>query len=161
VVFAPPMGATGPLKVSLERVSFQGNTMGVSFSGNKVAAAMRSIDIVGGSTGISVQPGVASAAISVDIRNSGIAGASVAAIQAGNGAPASTATVNLIRSQLINSGTGLSVGAGGHAFVTDTTITKNTTGIALSAGGTAVSSGDNRLLNNVSNGSFSSTDSKK
>ena len=155
-----PLSATGPLKVSLERVKFERNTTGVRFSGNTSKGTANNCTIVGGSTGILVQPTASAATTVVDVRKSTITGSTGAAVSAGNGTAGSTATVSLTGDELTESGTGLSVATGGRAFVTDTTIRRNAVGIALTGGGTATSLHDNRLLNNTTNGAFSSTTSK-
>ena len=155
-----PQSAGAPLKVSIDRVKFERNTTGARFSGNTSKASANNCTIVGGSTGILVQPSASTATTVVDVRKSTITGSTGAAVSAGNGTAGSTATVSLTGDELTESGTGLSVGVGGRAFVTDTTIRRNAVGIALTGGGTATSLHDNRLLNNTTNGAFSSTTTK-
>ena len=54
--------------------------------------------------------------------------------------------------------TGIQVsGTNSTAYVSDSTITRNTTGVNPAAAGTIVSGDDNRLVNNVADGAFSST----
>ena len=45
---------------------------------------------------------------------------------------------------------------GGTAYLSDTTVVRNTTGITT-ASGTAISLGDNRVTRNATNGSFSAS----
>ena len=62
--------------------------------------------------------------------------------------------------KISESGTGLQTLTGGTAYLSDTTVVRNTTGITTTSG-TAISLGDNRITRNGSNGSFSATVTKQ
>ncbi len=158
--FSPPPSATGLLNVSIERTTYERNATGVLFSGNSSKGYMNDATVLGGTTGIAVQPSVGTASIKVDVRKSVVAGCTGAGASAGNGTAGSTATVSLVSTQLSENGTGIAVGTGGGVYATDSTIVRNGIGISTTGGGTAVSLHDNRLVNNTSNGAFSSTVSK-
>jgi hypothetical protein len=66
-----------------------------------------------------------------------------------------TANVSATSSLISGNGFGIQASNGGNVFVTDSTITRNTTGLA--AGGAIASGTLNRLYNNGTDGTFGST----
>ncbi len=69
--------------------------------------------------------------------------------------------VSVVSSLISGNVTGIQVtGAANSAYVSDSTITRNTTGLVYVTSGTAVSGTDNRLVNNTNPSAFSSSVSK-
>jgi hypothetical protein len=154
--FAP---GSGLLTVDVDNTQFEANGTGAVFAGADTAGVLGSSQLTGGTIGILLQPTVAGAAANVEVRKSTLSGNTNAGAQAGGGA--GPATVTLVGAQVTDNGTGLLVQSGGAVAVTDSTVTRNVTGISLSGGGAAVSLGDNRVMNNVTNGAFSSVVAKQ
>ena len=69
------------------------------------------------------------------------------------GGAGGTANVSLTGSMVSGNGTGVGALAAGTVYLTDTTVTRNATGLSA-AGGTINTGGDNRLQNNTANGAF-------
>ncbi|MEO8676637.1 MAG: Ig domain-containing protein, partial [Casimicrobiaceae bacterium] len=155
-VFGPTPASTGALTVEVDRSDFEGNAVALSFEGKNTAGVIRSSALNGGTAGIVVQPTVGGATAKIEVRNSTISKNATVAVQAGSGAAGASSSVTLVGVQVTSNGTGLLAQAGGAMFVTDSTVTKNATGISLS-GGLVTSLGDNRLVDNVIDGVFSST----
>ena len=155
-VFGPTAAATGPLTVEIDRGDFENNGTALSFEGKNTAGVVRSSALSGGTAGVVVQPTVNGATAKVELRNSTVSKNATVGVQAGSGAAGASAAVSLIDVQLTANGTGLLAQTGGALFVTNSTVTKSATGIMVS-GGSVISLGDNRLVDNVSNGAFSST----
>ena len=65
--------------------------------------------------------------------------------------------IALDTSLISDSGVGVSAGADGTTYVSDSTILRNGAGVQTSGNGAVVSFGDNRLLENTVNGTFTST----
>ena len=114
---------------------------------------MRGSSVNGGTTGVAIA--AAAGGAKVELRDSSVAANSGSAIAIG---PAASPTVaSVVSSILSENGSGVVVQGGGNtAYVSDSTITRNTQGVSA-AGGSVVSGGDNRLLNNGVDGTFSST----
>lgn len=74
-------------------------------------------------------------------------------------APAGAGSIDLLltRSTLVGNGTGMLGSGSSVARVTGTTISGNTTGLAVSGGATITSFGNNTLVCNVTDGSFTAT----
>ena len=127
----------------------------MALTGYSANAAIRSSLFTAGGTGIAIQPTMGGAASAVDMRNTTVSkNAAAGIVIGGNGATATT--LSITGSQVTDNGFGLDAHAGGTAYVTDTTIVSNTTGLRHLTG-SIVSLGDNHLTNNGSNGTFSST----
>ncbi len=159
-VFGPTPASTGALVVEIDRADFENNVVAMSFAGKNTSGVVRGSTINGGMAGVVVQPTVAGSTARIEVRNSTVSKTTSVAMQAGSGADGASASVTLVGVQLTGSGTGLSVQAGGALFVTDSTVSRNGTGISL-AGGTVTSIGDNRIVDNVVDGAFSSTVGKQ
>jgi hypothetical protein len=144
--------SSGTLSVSIERTLFERNATGATFA-DRTVAALRGASFVSGANGLAIA--AAAGGSKVELRDSTLSGNSGTALAVG---PAASATVaSIVGSLLSANGTGIGVqGAGNSAYVSDTTITRNTTGVSAT-GGTLVSAGDNRLANNTTNGTFTST----
>ena len=93
------------------------------------------------------------------MRNTTVSKGTIAGIVVG-GNGAASAKLSITGSQVTDNGIGIDAQAGGTAYVTSSTIVRNTTGIQPLTG-SIVSLGDNRLTNNGINGTFSSTVSKQ
>jgi hypothetical protein len=113
----------------------------------------------GGTTGLVVAPPTSGKTATIEVRDSTISdnsGVGVTASQTGAGSPVTL--VSLITSQISGNATGVQVsGTNSSAYVSDSTIVRNATGVSPLAAGTVVSGGDNRLVANTVNGAFSST----
>ena len=153
--------SAGTLTVSIENTLFARNTTGLSF-GDRTAGSVHSSTMSGGTTGISVAPPTSAQTATIEVRDCTIAdnsGIGVNATQTGAGSPLNL--VSVVSSQVSGNATGVLVtGANSSAYLSDSTITRNTTGVNPASSGTIVSGGDNRLINNVADGAFSSTVSK-
>ena len=152
-------GATsGALTVSIENSIFAHNGTGVSFQDRTLGSVHRST-MSGGTTGLTIAPPTAGQTATIEVRDCTISdnsGAGITATQAGAGSPLNL--FSLVSSQVSGNATGVVVtGINSSAYVSDSTITRNATGVSPASSGTIVSGGDNRLVNNVSNGAFSST----
>jgi hypothetical protein len=159
-LFAPLASSTGTLDASIERSRLERNAVGVRFGGKTTTATIRSTLVAGGGTGISLAPATAGAAVAVELRRSTVSGVHSNGIETA-AAAGTSATIAVVSSEVAQSGTGLSIAAHATALATDATITRNGTGVTVSGGGTAVSVGDNRLVGNDTDGTFSSTIAKQ
>jgi hypothetical protein len=150
--------STGTMTVSIESSLFARNTTGVSF-GDGTAGSIHASTVSGGTTGISVAPPTSAKTATIEVRDCTIAdnsGVGVNATQTGAASPLNL--VSVVSSQVSGNATGIQVsGANSTAYVSDSTITRNATGVSPAASGTIVSGEDNRLVNNVADGAFSST----
>jgi parallel beta helix pectate lyase-like protein len=150
--------SAGTLTVSIDNSLFARNTTGASF-GDGTAGTVHGSTLNGGTTGISVAPPTSAKTATIEVRDCTIAdnsGVGVNATQAGAASPLNL--VSVVSSQVSGNATGVLVtGANSTAYVSDSTITRNATGVNPASSGTIVSGGDNRLVNNVSDGAFSST----
>lgn len=153
--------SSGTLTVSIESTLFARNATGVSF-GDGTKGTLHASTFSGGTTGISVAPPTVAKTATIEVRDCTISdnsGTGVSATQSGAGAPLTL--VSIVSSQVSGNATGVQVsGTNSSAYVSDSTITRNTTGVSPVSSGTIVSGGDNRLVNNGANGAFSSTVTK-
>ncbi|MEO8677056.1 MAG: hypothetical protein ABI569_15890, partial [Casimicrobiaceae bacterium] len=151
--FGTTGGTTATLKVVVANSNFDGNTTGVRFTSFSAHGEIRGTTLSGGTTGALLAPTVAGALTRVDFVESTISG-NTTGIQAQSG----TGTANVSASSTMISGntTGVTAAAGGNVFLTDSTITRNQTGLS-GTGGTITSGTLNRLYNNGTPGSFTST----
>ena len=149
--------SAGTLTVSIDNTLFARNTTGASF-GDGTAGSVHASTMSGGTTGISVAPPTSAKTATIEVRDCTIAdnsGIGVNATQTGAASPLNL--VSVVSSQVSGNATGIQVsGANSAAYVSDSTITRNATGVNPAASGTIVSGGDNRLVNNVADGAFSS-----
>jgi len=150
--------SAGTLTVSIENSMFGRNGTGLDFRDGTVGTVHFST-MSGGGTGLSVAPPTVGKTATVEVRDSTISdnsGAGVAATQSGAASPLNL--VSLVSSQVSGNATGVQVtGTNSSAYVSDSTIVRNGTGVSPVAAGTIVSAGDNRLIANTVNGAFSST----
>ncbi len=149
---------SGTLTVSIENSMFGRNGTGLDFRDGTVGTVHFST-MSGGTTGLSVAPPTSGKTATIEVRDSTISdnsGVGVAATQTGAVAPVNL--VSLVSSQVSGNATGVQVtGTNSSAYVSDSTIVRNGTGVSPVASGTIVSGGDNRLVANTVNGAFSST----
>jgi hypothetical protein len=150
--------AAGTLTASVDGVLFARNGTGASFQ-DGTAGSVHASTLSGGTTGISVAPPTATLTAAIEVRDCTIsdnAGVGVDATQTGAGSPLTL--VSVVSSQVSGNGIGIQVtGSNSSAYVSDSTITRNATGVSPASLGTIVSGGDNRLVNNAADGAFSST----
>lgn len=149
--------SAGTLTVSIDGTLFARNTTGVSF-GDGTAGSVHASTMSGGTTGISVAPPTSAQTATIEVRDCTIAdnaGIGVNATQTGAASPLNL--VSVVSSQVSGNATGIQVsGVNSTAYVSDSTITRNAIGVNPAASGTIVSAEDNRLVNNVADGAFSS-----
>jgi len=149
---------SGALTISIETSVFAHNGTGISFRDGTLGSVHRAT-MSGGTTGLAVAPPTSGKTATIEARDCTISdnsGAGVTATQTGAASPVNL--LSLVGSQVSGNATGVVVtGINSSAYVSDTTITRNATGVNPASSGTIVSGGDNRLVNNVSNGAFSST----
>ena len=150
--------SSGILTVSIESTLFARNGTGAAF-GDGTAGTVHASTFSGGTTGVSVAPPTPAKTASIEVRDCTISdnsGTGVTATQTGAGLPLTL--VSVVSSQVSGNAIGVQVtGVNSSAYVSDSTITRNATGVSPVSSGTIVSGGDNRLVNNTSNGAFSST----
>ena len=151
--FGTTGGTTATLKVVVNNSNFDGNTTGVRFTSFSAHGEIRGTTLSGGTTGALVAPTIAGAVTRVDFVESTISG-NTTGIQAQS--PAGTANVSASSTMISGNTTGVTSALGGNVFLTDSTITRNGTGLA-GAGGTITSGTLNRLYNNTTPGGFTST----
>ncbi|HEX9276293.1 MAG TPA: right-handed parallel beta-helix repeat-containing protein, partial [Casimicrobiaceae bacterium] len=147
--------SAGTLAVSIEGSVFERHNGSAASFANNTAGAIVSSLIAGGGSGIVLNP--TSGTSKIEVRDSNINdNTSNGVFAAGTGA--GTATASVVSSIVSGNGNGLlAQGAGNQIYVSDSTITRNTTGVVTLSSGTVVSGTDNRLVNNNTNGAFSST----
>lgn len=146
--------SSGTLTVSLERVSFVRNGKGADVQGTTKGVIDASL-FTGGTTGLAAGLAGSALAVKLELRNCTVSDNSGVGISAIASSPTTLAVISsLVSGNLV----GVNVAnAGNLAYVTDSTIMRNGTGLLVSAGGSIASGADNRLLNNPINGSFGST----
>ena len=153
---ATGLAASGLLELNVDAAKFEGNGTGLSIAAFGAVGTLRASSFVGNGTGLSVAPAAGGASARLEVSKTTFKGNGTSIVA--GGVAGTTSTVNLTSSLVAGSGTvGLSSAAGGTAFVADTTITRNATGLQQTAGGTAVTFGNNRLVNNTTNGAFTSS----
>jgi hypothetical protein len=147
----------GTLTTSIESVLFARNSTGLSFR-DGTAGSVHSSTLSGGQTGISVVPLTATRTATIEVRGCTISdhfGDAVEAMQLGAGSPRTL--VSVVSSLLSGNGIGVQVtGVNTSGYVSDSMITRNAIGVSSVGGGEIVSGGDNRLVGNTADGSFSS-----
>ena len=148
----------------IERSVFENNAAaGIRFTGGNLTIGITNATITdsvlaGGTWGLDVSP--IGGTINVDVRGTRIARNAASGLRVGSAAGPLT-VLDLASSEVSGNGIGIETLTGGTtAYVTDTTITANMTGITHVAG-SAVSFGDNRLTRNGANGTFTSTAPKQ
>ena len=139
------------LQATVADTQFDGNTTGVRFTGGSASGEFRQSTIAGGTTGAQLAPSLVGAIDRVDFLDSTITRNSGSGVVAGGAG--GTANVSLTGSMVSGNGTGVGALAAGTVYLTDTTVTRNATGLSA-AGGTINTGGDNRLQNNTANGAF-------
>lgn len=150
--------SSGTLTISVENTLFGRNGTGLSFRDGTVGTVHFST-VSGGTAGVVVAPPTSGKTATIEVRDSTISdnsGVGVTATQTGAGSPVNL--VSLVTSQISGNLAGIQVtGTNSSAYVSDSTIVRNATGVSTVAAGTIVSGGDNRLVANTVNGTFSST----
>jgi len=150
----------GTLTIGIEGTLFARNGVGVDLR-DGTAGTIHASTISGGATGLLSAPTTAAKTSKLEVRDCTIADNSTAGVAVGSGV-AAPALVSVISTLVSGNGAGIQVtGAANSSYVSDSTITRNATGLAYVSSGTAVSGIDNRLVNNSTNGAFSSTAPKQ
>jgi hypothetical protein len=149
--------SAGTLTISIENTLFGRNGTGLDFRDGTVGTVHFST-VSGGGNGVVVDPPTSGKTANIEVRDSTISdnGTGVSATQTGAGSPVNL--VSVISSQVSGNLIGIQLtGTNSSAYVSDSTIVRNVTGLNLVSSGTIVSGGDNRLVANTFNGGFSST----
>jgi hypothetical protein len=148
----------GTLTISIENSMFGRNGTGLDFRDGTVGTVHFST-MSGGTTGLAAVPPTAGKTATIEVRDSTISdnsGAGVTATQSGAAVPVNL--VSLVSTQISGNGTGVQVtGVNSSAYVSDSAIVRNGTGVSAVSSGTIVSGQDNRLVANTVNGAFSSS----
>ncbi len=151
--------SAGVVTFDIEGSTFDGNTHGAAFTDNVAGTVSGSSFNKNGGAGNFVQPQNTGTTANMTFRNCVFSGNNygfISGLLAG-----ATVTVQLTDSELSDNATfGLSSQAGSTTNVSNSTLTRNGTGIA-NFGGTARSFTDNRLYGNGADGVFSSTIAKQ
>jgi len=148
--------SVGTLTVSIDHTLFARNSVGADFR-DATAGTVHDSTLSGNTTGLSAAPTTGAKTSKLEVRDCTIADNSGVGVAVGSGV-AAPVLVSLVSSLISGNVTGVQVtGAANSAYVSDSTITRNTTGLVYVSSGTAVSGRDNRLINNGTNGVFSST----
>ena len=146
----------GTLTVSIDHTLFARNGVGADFR-DATAGTIHDSTLSGNTTGLSAAPTTGAKTSKLEVRDCTIADNSGVGVAVGSGV-AAPVLVSLVSSLISGNVTGVQVtGVANSAYVSDSTITRNTTGLVYVTSGTAVSGIDNRLINNTSNGAFSSS----
>jgi len=150
--------SSGTLTVGIENTLLGRNTTGLDFRDGTVGTVHFST-VSGGSNGVVVAPPTGGKTANIELRDSTISdngNVGVSATQTGAGSPVNL--VSVISSQVSDNLIGIQLtGANSSAYVSDSTIVRNVTGLNAVSSGTIVSGGDNRLAANTFNGGFTST----
>jgi hypothetical protein len=152
VVVGP--SATGAADLLVDDVAFERNGTGLTLNQRGAAGAIRNSAFSGNATGIAVAPSAGNNG-QLEVRRTTFEANATAGLAIGSAG--ATTLVSLSNSLIANGGVGILTQQSGGVNVENTTITRNTTGLQQLTGGTAVSFGNNRLLNNTANGAFTST----
>jgi hypothetical protein len=158
-LLATNAGVITPLAATIERCRFENNATGIALTGFSVRAVILRSLVIGGTTGIAIQPTIDGAQSTADVRGTTVAKLADAGLVVG-GTSAALATLTVVASQVTESGIGIDSRSGGTANVTDTTVVRNAIGIRP-LGGSIVSFGDNRVSANATNGAFTQTLSRQ
>ena len=150
---------TGSLKLNVERSSFVRNGIGADLQGN-TTGTLQATSFTGGTTGLSAGLAGSNRTLKVELRDCTVSDNSANGIVAS--ATTSPTTLSVVSTMISGNGAiGLQVSNSGNgAYVSDSTITRNATGVSATLSGTIVSAQDNRLVDNTSNGTFTSTTPK-
>ncbi len=150
--------SSGTLTVGIENTLLGRNTTGLDFRDGTVGTVHFST-VSGGSNGVVVAPPTGGKTANIELRDSTISdngNIGVSAAQSGAASPVNL--VSVISSQVSDNLIGIQLsGANSSAYVSDSTIVRNVTGLNAVSSGTIVSGGDNRLAANTFNGGFTST----
>jgi hypothetical protein len=150
--------STGVASVDIDESVFDANNVGGAFVDNAAGTVSRSSFSRNAFVGNFVQPGSASSANMnfVDCVFSGNANGFIA------GGGTGTTKAQLTRADISdNTNYGIAGQNSSVTVVTDSTVTRNGTGLIFPGGGTIASFGDNRLYGNTTNGAFSGTIGKQ
>jgi hypothetical protein len=146
----------GTLTFSIDYALFEGNIVGVNLR-DDTAGTIHGSTISRGTMGLSATPTTAAKSSKLEVRDCTIADNSVIGVVVGS-AVAAPVQVGLVSSLISGNAIAVQVtGAANSAYVSDSTITRNGSGLVYVSSGTAASGIDNRLVNNTSNGTFSSS----
>jgi hypothetical protein len=148
-------GVVTPLVATIEHCRFENNTAGIALWGSSARAVILRSLVVGGTTGIAIQPTVGGAQSSAEVRGTTLTKLAGAGLLVG-GSGAALATLTVTGSQISESGVGIDAQGGGTANVTGTTVVRNAIGVRP-FGGSIISFGDNRLSANATDGTFTTT----
>ncbi len=150
--------SAGTLTISIENSMFGRNGTGLDFRDGTVGTVHFST-MSGGTTGLAAVPPTSGKTATIEVRDSTISdnsGAGVTATQSGAASPVTL--VSVVSTQISGNGTGVQVtGVNSSAYVSDSAIIRNGTGVSPVSSGTIVSGQDNRLVANTVNGAFSSS----
>lgn len=152
--------SSGTLAISIENTLFGRNATGLDFRDSTVGTVHFST-VSSGGNGIVIDPITPGKTANIEVRDCTISdnGTGVAASQTGAGSPVNL--VSVISSQVSGNLIGIQVaGVNSSAYVSDTAIVRNVTGLNPVSSATIVSGTDNRLVANGFNGAFTSTVSK-
>ena len=146
---------SGTLTLNIERTIFERNAIGADVQGNTVGTIRASTFSAGG-TGLSAGSAGSGQTVKLDVRDCTISDNSATGIAAV--APSSPSALTVISTLVSGNATGiLATGSGNSAFASDSTIMRNGLGLSAFSSGLIVSGGDNRLLYNTVDGTFTST----
>jgi hypothetical protein len=149
---------SGIATVSIEGSVFERNAgSGVAFANNTVGAIVGSL-FAGG--GIGVNANATAGAAKVEIRDSNVNDHTSFGLAAGPSV-SGAATISVVSSVVSGNGVGLSAnGATNEIYSSDSTITRNGTGLQSASSGVLRTGQDNRLVNNTANGAFTTSTGK-
>jgi hypothetical protein len=140
------------IAVDVERTQFSQNYYGAVFGDNVSGVVSQSSFNGNGASGAYVQPLLSGGVAVLTMRNSVFSANAGHGIVVGHPLNPSLVHVQIIGCEISENDIGIYNGAAGFAYVSDTNVTRNQTGV--NGGGTFQ---DNRLYLNVDDGSFSAT----
>ena len=146
--------ASGTILLEVNNSAFDRNSTAINVTQHGATGAIRNSTFTSNASGLVVAP-LSGAVGTIDVRRSTFDSNGGQGVVAGN--TGATVQVSIADSNLTNNGVGITAQNGGVVHVGASTIVRNSTGISFGGGGQIVSFGNNRLLDNGLNGSFSST----
>jgi len=146
--------AGGALTLNVERTSFVRNGKGADIQGATKGVIHAGI-FNAGTIGLTAGLAGSATTVKLDLRDCTVSDNSGSGISA---VTSSSTMLSVISSLVSGNQFGVQVANGTNlAYVSDSTIARNVTGLSASAGGSIASGVDNRLVNNATNGAFSTS----
>jgi len=153
---AAGLAAAALLHIDVDRTQVERNAIGMVVDGDGAVGTLRNGGFSENGTALWIAPTAAGASARFEVRRISFSANGAGLIVGGNAG--TTARAAVVKSLVAGSaGVGVSTAVGGTTWISDTTITRNATGLQQTGGGASVSFMNNRLFGNTSDGAFSSS----